>query len=531
MVPEDNGWFRGPVLADGDEYLFSVDGAAPQPDPLSRWQPHGVHGASIWTSPLDPPAHCTRHVPLRDAVIYEMHVGTFSRAGTYVGAIEHLEHLVELGVTHVEVMPLAQFPGVHGWGYDGVGLFAPHAAYGTRRELRAFVEACHVRGLAVIVDIVHNHFGPEGDYTATLGPYRTSEHQTPWGDAINLDAEGNAEVRRFLIDSALAWLRDYGCDGLRLDAVHALVDRSDRHFIAQLVDEIRVLEAELDRPLVVIGEYDSHDPTAIDARPDGWGLDAHWNDDFHHAVHVLLTGETSGYYKPFTAADSLVRVLERGYALGSTPFGDRPRDRLVGYVQSHDQIGNRAAGERLHELAGIDGAKIAAALLFVSPFVPMLFQGEEWAASSRFCFFCDFQGDDLRAAVRAGRKREFSAHPDAVWVDPFDPQTRERCVLAWDDRTRAPHTEMLAWYRALIGLRRSHRALRDASPNSTRVTMEGPLLVVERCAQITLACNLGDVAVLHPDGDVLLASASISNRALPPRSCVVLRTPENERAS
>ncbi|MGE3766890.1 MAG: malto-oligosyltrehalose trehalohydrolase [Kofleriaceae bacterium] len=536
MVAEDGGWFRGPVLADGEDYAFSVDGGDPRPDPRSRWQPNGVHGPSRWMALPPRPARCTRAIPLRDAVIYELHLGTFSEAGTYRGAIEHLDYLVELGITHVEVMPIAQFPGTHGWGYDGVDLFAPHAGYGTPADFVALVEACHLRGLAVIVDVVHNHFGPEGDYTHALGPYRTSAAQTPWGDAINLDDDGSAEVRRFLIDSALAWLRDYGCDGLRLDAVHSLVDRSERHFVAQLVDEIRALEPELDRPLVVIGEYDSHDPIAIEERPVGWGLDAHWNDDFHHAVHVLVTGETAGYYIDFAGPDTLARVLERGYALDGResvfrrgphgqPLGDLPRDRLVAYVQSHDQVGNRAAGERLHQLASLERAKIAAALLFVSPFVPMVFQGEEWAASAPFCFFCDFSSRELQTAVREGRKREHEHAVDGDLPDPCSPQTRDRCVLAWDERARAPHSEMLAWYRALIALRRDHRALRDPSPVATRVSMDGPVLLVERCRQVVLAVNLGAETARVPAGQLLLSSTAIRDGALPPDACaIVLRT-------
>lgn len=533
MVSDAGGWFSGPVLADGEEYMFSVDGRSPQPDPRSRWQPHGVHGPSVWLSPLAPPAPCTRAVPLRDAVIYELHVGTFSPAGTYTGVIARLDHLVELGVSHVELMPIAQFPGTHGWGYDGVSLFAPHAGYGTPHELRALVEACHVRGLAVIIDVVHNHFGPEGDYSAALAPYRTSEIQTPWGDAINLDAEDSTEVRRFLIDSAIAWLRDYGCDGLRLDAVHALVDRGERHYIAQLVDEVRGLEREIDRPLVIVGEYDAHDPVAVDAPPVGWGLDAHWNDDFHHAIHAQFTGETRGYYQDFAAADTLARVLERGYALDGgvsafrggphgLPFGERGRDRLVGYVQSHDQIGNRAAGERLHELSGLDRAKIAAALLFVGPFVPMLFQGEEWAASSRFCFFCDLTSPELRQAVRDGRAREHGIYGE-IAIDPFEPAARDACVLVWDERARAPHADMLAWYRALIELRRTHGALRDPSASSTRVATDGALLVVHRGERIVLACNLGDRAAALPPGTVLLASREIgSERTLASSACAIL---------
>jgi maltooligosyltrehalose trehalohydrolase len=536
MVAEGNGWFSGPVLADGEEYMFSADGAEPRPDPRSRWQPSGVHGASVWVTPRPAPVPCTRHVPLRDAVIYELHLGTFSSEGTYRGAIAHLDHLVDLGVTHVELMPIAQFAGTFGWGYDGVGLFAPHAGYGTPADLRELVEACHVRGLAVIIDVVPNHFGPEGDYASSLAPYRTSDVQTPWGDAINLDTDGSEEVRRFLIESALAWLRDFGCDGLRIDAIHALVDRSERHFIAQLVDEIRELEIELSRPLVVIGEYDSHDPVAIEERPIGWGLDAHWNDDFHHAVHVLLTGERSGYYADFAERDTLARVLERGYALDGRmsvfrnaphgqPFGDLPRDRLVAYVQSHDQVGNRAAGERLHQLAGFDRAKIAAALLFVSPFIPMVFQGEEWAASTPFCFFCNFSSTELQNAVREGRRREH-AHNGACEVpDPCARETRDRSVLRWDELPSEQPSEMLAWYSALIRARQQHRALRDPSPVSTRVTVDGSLLLVERCCQIVLACNLERTDGRLPPGEIILASRPISDRVLPPDTCaLVLRS-------
>jgi maltooligosyltrehalose trehalohydrolase len=344
-------------------------------------------------------------------------------------------------VTHVELMPIAQFPGTHGWGYDGVDLFAPHDGYGGPAGLRLLIDECHALGLAVILDVVHNHFGPEGDYTSLYGPYKTSRYRTPWGDAINLDGEGSREVRRFLIDSALTWLRDYGADGLRLDAVHSLRDGGERHFVAELVDAVRALERELGRRLVVIGEYDEHDPRAVVERPHGWGLDAHWNDDFHHAVHALVTGEVAGYYADFAAEGTLLKILERGYALDGchsqfrggahgAPYGALPRDRLVAYTQSHDQIGNRAGGERLWQLAGAARAKIAAGLLFASPFVPMLFQGEEWAASTPFHYFCDLGSPELRAAVREGRRAEHAAtgwHGETI--EPTDPAARDQSAL------------------------------------------------------------------------------------------------------
>jgi maltooligosyltrehalose trehalohydrolase len=535
MTQEAGGWFRGPAVDWGGDYSFSIDGGPPRPDPRSRWQPGGVDGPSRWVTHLPPPALREGPVPLRQALIYELHVGTFSPSGTFSGAIPYLGHLVDLGVTHVELMPIAQFPGVHGWGYDVVGLYAPHAGYGGPAALRELIEACHEVGLAVIVDVVHNHFGPEGDYSREFGPYKTDRYRTPWGSAINLDADGSREVRSFLIGSALTWLRDYGCDGLRLDALHSLCDRSELHFVAELVDEIRKLERSFGRSLVVIGEYDEHDPRAVAQRPRGWGLDAHWNDDFHHAVHALLTGETCGYYRDFAEPGTLAKVLERGYALDGgysmfrgkahgAPYGALPRDRLVAYVQSHDQIGNRAAGDRLHQLAGLDRARIAAALLFVSPFVPMLFQGEEWAASSPFCYFCDLQSPELRRAVREGRCAE---HAAAGWasppIDPVDPATRELSVLRWEERGEGAHAEMLVWYRRLAALRREHAALRDPSPASSHVRQRGSVLEVER-GPLVLACNLGEEPVRLEGGEVLAASIGMASaRELPPRSCALMQ--------
>lgn len=346
----------------------------------------GVHGASRWLEPASASPRPMRHVPLSEAVIYELHVGTFTADGTFDAAGEHLDHLVGLGITHVELMPVAQWSGSRGWGYDGVDLFAPHAAYGSPAALSRLIERCHAAGLAVLLDVVHCHLGPDGAYVGEFGPYWTATHKTPWGDAINLDTEGSREVRRFLIDSALQWLRDYGIDGLRLDALHALRDTGVRHFVAELVDEVRALERVTGRPYLLIGEYDDHDPMAVTSRAHGgWGLDAHWNDDFHHAVHALLTGEHGGYYDDFSAPGTLAKALRDGYALdgsfsrfrGATHgkrFGALGRDRLVGYIQSHDQVGNRGAGERLHHLCGIDRARIAAALMLVSPFAPMLFR-------------------------------------------------------------------------------------------------------------------------------------------------------------
>jgi maltooligosyltrehalose trehalohydrolase len=533
----DGEWWTGPTLEPYDEYAISLDGGPPRPDPRSRWQPEGVNGRSVWIDPSGlglahrPPF---RALPLRDAIIYELHIGTFSRGGTFDFAIAHLDHLVWLGVTHVELMPVAQFPGTHGWGYDGVDLFAVHQPYGGPRSLRELIDQCHEHKLAVVIDVVHNHLGPEGAYLAEFAPYTTSRHATPWGQAINLS---DPNVRRFLIDSALMWLRDYGIDGLRLDALHSLHDDSDRHFVAELVDEVRALERELERPLVLIGEYDDHDPRVVTERSaGGWGLDAHWNDDFHHAVHALLANEASGYYADFAAPGTLAKVIERGYALDGVvsqhrggphghPFGSLPRDRLVAYVQSHDQIGNRPGGERLHQLAGLDRAKLAAALLLASPFVPMLFQGEEWAASSPFHFFAQFESEDIRNAVREGRRAEHAAAGWPSTPDPIDPATRDMCVLRWEERTEPPHAEMLAWYHELIAARRSYPALRSSSEGATHVVQRDTLLRIER-GELVLVCNFASIPAhgALDDGHVVLASSGLSSsRELPPLSCALVR--------
>lgn len=531
---DGTGWWSGPALEEGQDYAISADGGPDRPDPRSRWQPGGVHGPSRWTEPRAYVAQ-QRAVALRDAVIYELHIGTFSAAGTFEAAIPHLDHLGDLGVTHVELMPIAQFSGHHGWGYDGVDLFAAHAPYGGPGGLHALIDACHERGLSVIIDVVHNHFGPEGAYLPELAPYKTDRHKTPWGDAINLDGEGSAEVRRFLIESALVWLRDYGADGLRLDALHALVDEGERHFVVELTEAVRALEREQDRPLLLIGEWDEHDPKAVtESAAGGWGLDAHWNDDFHHAVHALLTSEHGGYYQDFAALDTLPKVLREGYVLDGryspfrqrphgTPYGDRPRDRLVAYIQSHDQIGNRAAGERLHQLCGVERAKVAAALLFVSPFVPMLFQGEEWAASTPFCYFAELESEELRRAVREGRKAEHAN--DASWdaaPDPTDPATRERSVLRWDERVLPAHAEMLAWYRDLIALRRAHPNLRDPSPGSTIVESDDHVFKISRGAH-TLIVNLSETPIDLRDADIVLSSSLVQG-TLPVNTCALVRS-------
>jgi maltooligosyltrehalose trehalohydrolase len=462
------------VLRDG--YKYSIDGGDPLPDPRSRWQPDGVHGASHVLEAAES-AHRPRFQPkpLREAVIYELHVGTFTPAGTYAAAEARLAHLVELGITHVELMPLATFPGGRGWGYDGVDLFAPLPAYGAPRELARFVDACHERGLAVLLDVVYNHLGPDGNYLGSYGPYFTDRVKTPWGDAINYDGAASDEVRRFVIDNALMWLREYGFDGLRLDAVHAIYSFEATHILEELAAAVRRLGEELDRSFVLIAESDLNDPRLVhSAARGGYALDAHWADDFHHAVHRYFTGETGGYYADFQGLADLAKALTQGYVyqgqysvFRARRHGRPPRavapDQLVICAQNHDQIGNRACGERLSMLLDPLRLKAIAALTVLSPFVPLLFQGEEWGATTPFLYFTDHQDPRLARAVSEGRAREFAAFR---WTGEIpDPQARstfERSKLDWSEPLRAPHAELLDWYRRLIALRAARAARKDA---------------------------------------------------------------------
>ena len=399
MTRDAGGWWTATrEMRDGELYAYILDDEGPFPDPRSNFQPSGVHGWSQvvdhsrfeWTDARWQPP------PLAAGVLYELHIGTFSESGTFDGAIAKLPYLLDLGVTHLELMPVCEFSGPRGWGYDGVDLFAPHHAYGRPDDLKRLVDACHRHGLAVILDVVYNHFGPAGNYVSKFGPYFTHRYNTPWGDAVNLDDAGSDEVRRFFCDNALMWLRDYHFDGLRLDAVHALIDNSACHFLEQLSGEVDALEAVLGRHLVLVAESDLNDPRVIRAREAaGYGIDAQWSDDFHHALHAVITGERSGYYEDFGTLAHFATALEEAfvYAGAHSPHRQRihgrrlhdvPGWRLVVAAQNHDQVGNRATGERLSHLVSIKRLKIAAALLLTAPFVPLLFQGEEWGDLRHF---------------------------------------------------------------------------------------------------------------------------------------------------
>jgi maltooligosyltrehalose trehalohydrolase len=407
MVAEPDGWWHAEVSSaePGSDYGFFLDGEGPIPDPRSPWQPRGVrglsrvvdHGAFGWTD------SAWQAPPLSQAVIYELHIGTFTRQGAFQAAIEKLDHLVELGVTHVELMPVNEFSGTRGWGYDGVDLFAPHHAYGGPEGLKKLVDACHSRRLAVLLDVVYNHLGPSGNVLDRFAPYFTSRYATPWGPAINFDGADSDEVRRFFCDNALMWLRDYHFDGLRLDAVHAILDTSAEPFLEQLGVEVKQLEAQLDRPLVLIAESDLNDPRLLWPRErGGFALDAQWSDDFHHALHTVLTGERKGYYSDFGALADLAKALRQAFVYDGQYSAHRRRrhgrppaglsgGRFLAYLQNHDQIGNRANGERSSQLLSSERLKIAAAIVFTSPFIPLLFQGEEWGATTPFLYFTDHE--------------------------------------------------------------------------------------------------------------------------------------------
>jgi maltooligosyltrehalose trehalohydrolase len=540
----------------GTEYGYLIDeDPTPYPDPRSQQQPSGVHGLSriydqhafSWSDAK------FQAPPLASAIIYELHVGTFTTQGTLDSAIAKLDHLVDLGITHVELMPVASFSGEFGWGYDGVALFSVHEHYGGPDALERLVNAAHEKGLAVLLDVVYNHFGPVGNYTGKFGPYLTDTHKTPWGGAVNLEGADSFEVRRFFCDNALMWMRDYHIDGLRLDAVHAFVDRSAIHFLEQLSAEVESLGAALGRRLVLIAESDLNDPRIVTPReasgsgPGGLGMDAQWSDDFHHALFTVLNREPeAGYYSDFGTLCHLAKAIEQTFVYDGIYSKYRRRThgrsatnlsqhRFLGYIQNHDQIGNRATGDRIHQIAGLDRAKIASAIVLTSPFVPMLFQGEEWAATSPFQYFANHDDPEMARAVSEGRRHEFEAFgwkPESI-PDPESRDTFDRSKLNWNELPQGEHAEMLAWHRDLIRLRRSEACLNDGEPSHTRVTcnQQEQSLRMDR-GSIAVICNLSQSIRLFPlpaSSQLLLASSGavqLKDAAvtLPSDTVAILRT-------
>lgn len=542
------GWWSSTEAAhDGDLYGFSVDGGPARPDPRSTRQPSGVHGPS---QVFDAAAHqwsdggwAGRQV--EGSVIYELHLGTFTPEGTLDAAAERLGHLADLGVDLVELMPVAAFDGAHGWGYDGVHLFAVHEPYGGPAALQRFVDAAHAAGMGVVLDVVYNHLGPSGNYTSTFGPYFTDDHETPWGAGLHLDGEGSHEVRRWVIDNALRWFRDFHLDGLRLDAVHALVDDSERHLLAELADETAALARALGRPLGLIAESDENDPATVTptgtadatdgasggqpadgargARPKG--MTAQWADDVHHAVHALLTGERHGYYVDFGSPEVLRTTLTevfrhagsystfRGETWGHPVPQDVDGHRFVVFSTDHDQVGNRALGDRPGRPArpgagavDLDLLAASAAIVLTSAFTPMLFMGEEWGATTPWQFFTDFTDPELGRLVTEGRTREFSGHDwssiygdDVTVPDPQDRATYEGSQLRWDETTAPGHSTLLEWHRVLIGLRRTEHDLASGDRSQVEVTWSGtsaddgtPAVLVLRHGSVVTVVNLSD---------------------------------------
>jgi maltooligosyltrehalose trehalohydrolase len=510
--PDQKGWWSLCVEQAGcnTDYAYLVDDdPTPYPDPRSAWQPRGVHAASRvydrgafqWT---DANWHCP---PLSSAILYELHIGTFSKEGTFDGAIQHLDYLRDLGITHIEVMPINEFAGNRGWGYDGVFLFAPFEPYGGPDGFKRFVDACHARNLAVILDVVYNHFGPVGNYTNKFGPYLTDHYHTPWGAAVNFNEAGSDEVRRFFCDNALMWLKDYHVDGLRLDATHEYIDRSAVHFMEQLSAEVERLGATIGRKFVLIAESDLNDPKFVRPREaHGYGMDAQWSDDFHHSLFTLLWNDPGrGYYDDFGSMDDLVKSLKRGFVYDGRfsryrqHSHGRPVDGLsahhfLGYIQNHDQVGNRAAGERLEHLVGMDAAKVALGLVLTAPFIPMLFMGEEFAASSPFLYFADHEEEEMRRLVAEGRRRDFAAFgwDEEDIPDPELPETMERSKLDWSEIHTGKHQQMLDWAKELIQLRRCTVDLNDGDLGHLQVECrtEDKALVMLR-GSVRVMANLG----------------------------------------
>jgi maltooligosyltrehalose trehalohydrolase len=476
-----DGTFTGTfdTVRSGDLYMYLLDGDGPYPDPCSRYQPQGVHGPS---AVVDPTAfewsdHAWQGIPLERAVIYELHVGTFTLAGTFAGVAEQLPYLAGLGVTAIELMPVADFPGSRNWGYDGVSLFAPCRRYGTPDGLRQLVDAAHRAGLGVVLDVVYNHFGPDGAYCTVFSPfYRSARHQSPWGAAINLDGDQSGPVRAFFVENALHWLHEYHIDGLRLDATHWLLDDSTPHFVAELATRVR--ESVTDRTVLLMAEDERNMATIVRRPPEGgWGVDAVWADDFHHHVRRRSAGDRDGYYQDYSdSIADLAATLCRGWfycgqysEYAGAPRGTGPAgvqlERMIFCLQNHDQIGNRPFGRRLHHQIDPALFRALSALLLFAPETPLLFMGQEWAARTPFLFFTDHD-PELGRLVTEGRRREFSrfqAFADeetrARIPDPQALSTFEASRLDWDERVLGPHAGMLELYRALLRLRRTEKAL------------------------------------------------------------------------
>ncbi len=533
MDPLDRGYYQAICreLQLTENYFLHLDNSRSLPDPASRFQPQGVHGPSqiVDTRAFPWTDQDWKGRELRDSIFYELHVGTYTSEGTFDALIPHLPKLADLGITTIELMPIAQFPGSRNWGYDGTYEFAPQNSYGGPQSLQRFVNSAHAHGLAVALDVVYNHLGPEGNYLNTFGPYFTDRYRTPWGQAINFDGQGSDEVRRFFMENALYWLEDYHFDALRLDAIHGIFDFSASPFLAELKKAVNELAARLGRPLHLIAESDLNDSRVLrDSSQGGFNLDAQWSDDFHHSVHTLLTKENRGYYEDFGGVRPLVETLKNGWYYagqysahrqrrhGNSPRGIAPT-KFVAFSQNHDQVGNRAAGERLSSLVDFESLKLAAGITLLSPFVPLLFMGEEYGETAPFQYFTSHGDPALVEAVRLGRREEFAAFGwQANVPDPQDEDTYSHSHLNHQLREEEPHDTLFRFYRRLIRLRKE---LKVAAAESRRVHALGDSAVLleyfSSVRTVRMILNFAEFPVtlevpeLAANGTLLLDSAEV----------------------
>ncbi len=514
MAGDDRGLYECLVegAAEGDRYVYLLDEGLERPDPVSRWQPEGVHGPSMV---VDPDSFVWtdkgwRGQSLSDYVIYELHVGAFTDAGTFEGAVPYLGYLKELGITAVELMPVAQFPGSRNWGYDGVYPYAPQNSYGGPQALKALIDACHRHGLSVVLDVVYNHLGPEGNYLHDFGPYFTDRYKTPWGSAVNFDGPQSDEVRRYFIDNARYWVSEFHADALRLDAIHGIFDFSARPILRELEGEVRVLAERLRRRVYVIAESDLNDARVITPTSlGGYAVDAQWNDDFHHSLHALLTGERFAYYADFGSIEQMATAIREGFVYsgqystyrrrshGNSSRG-RPARRFVQFSQNHDHVGNRPRGERLSAWGDPEKLKLAAAVVLLSPAIPLLFMGEEYGETAPFLYFVDYSDASLAESVRKGRAEEFTSFG---WSGPFhDPGGEESFLsskIRLEIRRQQGHAQILSFYRELLRLRKAPHGLGKPTRNGLDVRVcEG-----HRALEVTRSTN-GEawIAVLNFEG-------------------------------
>ncbi len=497
LAKSRSGYYHAQIdgVRPGEAYLFRLDGEGEYPDPASRCQSQGVLGPSYimdpyfdwgdrqWSGPL-----------LEEYVIYELHVGTYTREGTFAAVIPHLDELKELGITAIEIMPVAQFSGERNWGYDGAYPFAVQNSYGGYLELKRLVNACHQHGLAAILDVVYNHFGPEGNYCSQYGPYHTASYKIAWGEALNFDGPHSDEVRRFFIENALYWVSEFHVDALRLDAVHTISDLSAEPFLKQLATSIHNQAEKLNRRIYIIAESDSNDARLVELPiQGGYGIDAQWSDDFHHALHSLLTGEKTGYYEDFGKLRDLGTAFKEGFVYSGqyssfrkrrhgSSAKDVPSRRLAVFSQNHDQVGNRAHGERLHQLVSLASCKLAAGMVIFSPYIPLLFMGEEYGETAPFPYFISHTDPKLVEAVRQGRKQEFASFTRETEIpDPYNEATFLSAKLHHQLREKGDHKVLLEFYRELIKTRKTVPALANLNKDSLEViTYEKPKIIYIR---------------------------------------------------